>query len=113
MSKQLEHTTSSGNVFADLGFENPEEMQFRSQLAMMIKDVIQKRKWNQTHAAEVLGVSQSDVSNIYNGKIDKFTIDRLLRFLRLLQRDIVFSTKTTRQPKGRFILRTGTHAQTA
>ncbi len=43
-TKKIEVTESSGNVFADLGFKNPEEMMAKANLAILIGDTIKKRK---------------------------------------------------------------------
>jgi len=92
-------TESSGNVFADLGFKNPEEMVLRAELAMTIEAVIRSKGWTQTKAAECLGISQSDVSDITRGKVKKFTIDRLFHLLLLLKHDIKISVRHA--PKNR------------
>jgi predicted XRE-type DNA-binding protein len=71
---------SSGNVFADLGF-SPEEstlLGMRSQLMGELRLVIRDRGWTQAKAAEVLGVSQSRVSDLMRGKWDKFSLDTLI-----------------------------------
>lgn len=34
--------------------------------------------WSQSEAAENLGISQPRVSNMLNGKLDKFSVDTLL-----------------------------------
>lgn len=57
---------SSGNVFADLGF-SPEEatlLAMRSQLMGELRLTIREPGWTQAKSAEVLGVSQSRVSDL-------------------------------------------------
>lgn len=71
---------SSGNVFADLGF-SPEEstlLAMRSQLMGELRLIIQERGWTQAKTAEVLGVSQSRVSDLIRGKWEKFSLDMLI-----------------------------------
>ena len=55
-------TPSSGNVFADLGFENPEEMLLKAELVRQISLAIKEKGLNQYQAAEVLGIDQPKVS---------------------------------------------------
>jgi len=73
-------TESSGNVFADLGFSAEEStlLAMRSQLMGELRLVIRDRGWTQAKAAEVLGVSQSCVSDLMRGKWEKFSLDILI-----------------------------------
>lgn len=84
-------TTSSGNIFADLGFDNPEEAQAKSDLALLIYSIIKKKKITQKQAAELLGIDQPKVSNIICGRLSGFTMDRLMKYLITLGYDIEIS----------------------
>jgi phage-related protein/predicted XRE-type DNA-binding protein len=81
MSKNIGAEIRSGNVFADLGFDNPEEELLKAKLAREIRAIIKRRRLTQTKAAELLGMKQPDISAIVTGRIGKFTIDRLVRCL--------------------------------
>jgi predicted XRE-type DNA-binding protein len=81
MSSPKKVTASSGNVFADLGFANPEEELLKAKLVRKIRGIIQRRKPTQTKAATMLGLKQPDVSALINGRVGKFSIDRLVRCL--------------------------------
>jgi predicted XRE-type DNA-binding protein len=81
MSKPKKVTASSGNVFADLGFDNPEEELFKAKLVREIRGIIKRRKLTETKAAAVLGLKQPDVSALVTGRVGKFSIDRLVRCL--------------------------------
>jgi predicted XRE-type DNA-binding protein len=59
MSKPKKVTASSGNVFADLGFGNPEEELFKAKLVRENRGIIRRRKLTQTK----LGLQQPDVSH--------------------------------------------------
>ncbi|WP_119270691.1 helix-turn-helix domain-containing protein [Taklimakanibacter deserti] len=79
-----EHTgteLSSGNVFADLGFDNPEEELLKAKLAREIRAIIKRRRLTQAKAASLLGMKQPDISAIVTGRTGKFSIDRLVRCL--------------------------------
>lgn len=92
MSKQdIEYEIGSGNVFADLGLPNPEERLLKARLASTIYDIIEARGWTQKHAAEVLGVSQPDVSKMTRGILKDFSVERLLHFLSRLEQRITIS----------------------
>jgi predicted XRE-type DNA-binding protein len=78
----------SGNVFADLGYPNPEEHLMKIELAHAIGTVIASRKLTQTAAAEMTGLRQPDVSDITRGRVREFSTDRLLRVLNALDQDV-------------------------
>ncbi len=78
--EKLKITESSGNVFIDLGF-SPEEatiLAMRSQLMGELRIKIRDEGWTQAEAAEILGVSQSRVSDLTRGKFEKFSLDMLI-----------------------------------
>ena len=74
-------TESTGNVFADLDFANPEEELLKAKLVREIRAIIKRRKLTQTKAAAMLGLKQPDVSALVTGRVGKFSIDRLVRCL--------------------------------
>jgi predicted XRE-type DNA-binding protein len=78
----------SGNVFADLGFADAEERQTKLRLAVMINDIIARRRITQVEAAGLLNVSQPKVSALANYKLDGFSSERLMAFLTALDRDV-------------------------
>jgi predicted XRE-type DNA-binding protein len=82
---------SSGNVFADIGVKNPHEYLAKAKLAAEILKVIQSRRLTQTEAGHRLGVTQSKVSALLNGRLDGFSTDRLIRFLNMLGCDVQIS----------------------
>ncbi len=71
-AKDFDYTVGSGNVFADLGLPNPEERQLKVKIASLIYDVIEERGWTQKHSAEVLGITQPDVSKLTRGILKTF-----------------------------------------
>jgi len=91
--EKVEITESSGNVYADLGFKNPEEMMAKANLAILISGTIKKRKLKQKKAAELMGIDQPKVSAILRGRLSGFTIERLMRFLMALGMDIIIEAK--------------------
>ena len=71
---------SSGNVFVDLGY-SPDEaaiLQMRADLMADLRKFIKARKLTQLKAAEMLGVSQSRVSDLARGKWEKFSLEMLI-----------------------------------
>jgi predicted XRE-type DNA-binding protein len=88
MSDDITVHDSSGNVFADLRVENPEEYLAKSELAAEILRIIQRRRLTQTEAGKLLGLRQPKVSDLLRGRLDGFSTDRLLRFITLLGYDV-------------------------
>jgi len=86
--KNLEIVVGSGNVFSDLGFDNAREMLVKSALAQAIASKLEKLGLTQALAAEILGIDQPKVSYLIRGKLDAFSISRLMRFVTLLGTDV-------------------------
>jgi predicted XRE-type DNA-binding protein len=78
----------SGDVFVDLGFADAAERRLRVQLAQRINGLIAERELTQSKAAALFGVSQPHVSDLKNYKLTRFSSERLLRLLTLLDRDV-------------------------
>jgi len=53
----------------------------KSKLVMVLVDMIKRENWSQVEAAENLGVSQPRISNLFSGKLDKFSVDKLLEMI--------------------------------
>ena len=80
MSDDLQIMPSSGNVFEDLGFgEESKYLLAKSRLMHGLERYIRAKGWTQVQAAEAFGVHQPVVSNLVNGKLSQFTLDRLLK----------------------------------
>jgi len=76
--RQLKITKSSGNVFADLGFPNPEQELLKARLTLQIYQVIKQRELTQAQAGEILGIKQPHVSGLMPrplGKLFSRTLD--------------------------------------
>ena len=81
-------TVSSGNVFADLEFPNAEELQAKAALANQIASIVTHRHLTQVETAGILGTRQPKVSELLTGRLDGFSIERLIRYLNALDRDV-------------------------
>jgi len=91
--EEIEFEEGSGNVFADLGFENPEEELMKSDLTAQISHIIKTKKLTQTQVARILGVTQPRISSLLSGDLDLFSIEKLMKFLQLLGQDIEIVVK--------------------
>ena len=93
MSKEIDIQVSSGNIFADLGLPNSDEMLMKAELVRQITEIVSQRKLNQVQAAEVLGIDQPKVSALMRGKLTGFSTERLFRFLNALGCDVQIVVK--------------------
>lgn len=95
---------SSGNVFEDLGLPERAEQLAKPEIAARISSIIGRRGLTQIQAAKVLGVNQTDVSDLTRGKLSGFSTDRLFRFLTALGQGIKLSFRgeSTRTERGTF-----------
>ncbi len=91
--EEIEYEVSSGNVFQDFGYANPEEAKAKWDLAFLIRSVIEDKELTQDMAAELMGIDQPKVSKITRGILSEFTIERLMRYLVALGIDIEIKPK--------------------
>jgi len=109
--EDVEIVEGSDNPFADTGFTKPAEALAKADLAHQIYNIIKSRKLTQKQAAKIMGIAQPKVSDIIRGKLSRYSIDRLMRFLRLLGRDIEIRVKkptTRRKPAKLQVVSTNT-----
>jgi predicted XRE-type DNA-binding protein len=90
----------SGNIFADLGFANPQQEQIKAHLALQIYRTLKKRGLTQAKAGEILGVKQPHVSNLMRGRSGTFSVGRLMEFLTALGQDVEITVRPTRKQHG-------------
>lgn len=86
--KREKVVAGSGNVFQDLGFADSEDRKLRVQLAVRLNELIDELHISQTAVAKRFGVPQPHVSDLRNYKLSRFSSERLVRFITLLDRDI-------------------------
>ena len=78
----------SANVFADLGLGDADELFTRAKLGFHVYQLLTARKLKQREIAELLGIKQPEVSHLLNGHFSRFTTDKLLDFLRKLDKKV-------------------------
>jgi predicted XRE-type DNA-binding protein len=98
-------TRSSGNVFADLGLPDADQLLAKADLAIEITSVIEERGLTQAEAADLIGVDQPKVSALVNGRLDGFSMERLYRFLNALGRDVEIVVRPKPKSRGEAKLR--------
>ena len=90
MGKEKTETVDaeSGDVLVDLGFADASVRKLRVELAMRLNELIADRRLTQAGAAQLFGIPQPHVSELKHYKLSRFSSERLLRFVTLLDRDV-------------------------
>ena len=94
----IEFAEGSGNVFADLGLKDSDQLMARGQIGFYVFRILEDRKMKQREIAEVLGIAQPEVSHLMNGHFSRFTTDKLLDFLKRLDQKV--RIEVSRRHKG-------------
>ena len=97
MSKRKAHEVAveigTGNVYADLGYPDADEMQIKAQLVTKIAEIIGRKGITRTQAAKLLEMSQPKLSNLLRGQFRGFSERRLMDCLTKLGRDVQIVVK--------------------
>lgn len=106
--EKIEVHVGSGNVFADLGLPNADELLLKSQIVVELHRAIKARKLTQSAAAKRIGIAQPDLSNVLRGRFRGFSTERLMRMVTAFGRDIdiVVKAPKARRKVGRIRLMT-------
>jgi predicted XRE-type DNA-binding protein len=94
-SQNILITESSGNVFVDLGIENPGLELAKAKMAHRIRFVIKERNLTQDEAANIIGVKRPRISEVINGKIAHCSFDRLYKYLEALDSSLSITVMET------------------
>lgn len=80
----IEYESGSGNVFADLGLEDADELYTRAALGAQVVNMLKERGCTQAEAAKLLGIKQPEVSALMCARFHRFSQERLIGFLNKL-----------------------------
>jgi predicted XRE-type DNA-binding protein len=83
-AEPIEFTESSGNVFADLGLPDADELHARATLSLIVARTIRHGGLTQAEAAKLLGTTQPKISELMRGRLAGFSMERLFRYLNAL-----------------------------
>jgi predicted XRE-type DNA-binding protein len=89
-SSHIEYEESSGNVFADLGLKDAEELHARGLIGLHVLDLLEERGLHkQKEIGDFLNLKQPEVSKLMNGDFTRFSEGRLMGFLRKLDQKVL------------------------
>ena len=104
MSKQktrdVDVVMGTGNVYADLGYDDADEMLIKAQLVAKIAEIIKLKGITQTQAAALLEMPQPKLSNLLSGRFRGFSERRLMDCLTKLGRDVQIVVKAAPRSRG-------------
>ena len=100
----VDHATSSGNVFADLGLADSTERLVKSQLAAALQRSMAEMGLTQTAAATRIGIPQPKLSKILRGRFDGISEAYLTEGLRRLGHDVEIRVKPRHEGIGAMLV---------
>jgi predicted XRE-type DNA-binding protein len=98
--KGVEVVMGTGNVYADLGYGDSDEMVIKAQLVTKIAEIIKRKGLTQTEAAALLGMPQPKLSNLLRGQFRGVSERRLMDCLTRLGRDVQIVVKAAPRSRG-------------
>jgi predicted XRE-type DNA-binding protein len=89
----IEIEQGSGNVYADLGLVDADELLVKAQLAAKIGSILKARQLTQVQAAHILAMPQPKVSDMLRGKFRGISESKMIDCLARLGLDIQIVVK--------------------
>jgi len=101
MAKREKVTYSASSAFHALGLPDADDLVLRAELMRKLGEIIAARGLTQVEAGALLKMDQPRVSALLNGKVAKFSTERLLKALNDLGQDVELRITPARKRKGR------------
>jgi predicted XRE-type DNA-binding protein len=98
MKRKANIIAGSGNIFADLNLPDAETHFLKAQIVSEIYRLTKERKLTQVRAGKRMGISQPEVSRMFKGHFREYSIERLMEFLTLFDRDVEIVAKPHKKP---------------
>jgi predicted XRE-type DNA-binding protein len=99
-TQRIKVEAGSGNIFADLGLPDAEEMLLKAQIVVQLHSLIEAHKLTQTEAAKRIGIGQPDLSNVLRWRFCGYSVERLMRMLTAFDRDVEITVRPRRRKTG-------------
>lgn len=101
MAKKSDETVTrgSGNVFADIGLDQPEEALAKARIVETIADLLAREKMSQQEVGKLVRLTQPQISRLMRGDTREFSYERLMRVLTALGQDVEITIRRTRDRK--------------
>lgn len=83
----IEIQESSGNVYADLGFADADDMLAKARMTMTLDTAIKSRGWTSQKAAAALGVRKAKLRKVLDGRLHKVSARELASWVTAMTSD--------------------------
>jgi predicted XRE-type DNA-binding protein len=100
-----DYVISSGNVFQDLALAKPSERLAKAKLASIINDLYERRELTLKEAVKLLGIGRQELSDLQNGRLKEFSMERLFSLLEALEQQIVITVTDKARVNSIFIIK--------
>lgn len=101
----------TSNIFADLGYSDPDTHLVKAQLIDRISIVIASKNLTQSSAAEIMSVSQPDLSRYLKGQFRDVSVERIMRMLARLGCTVDIVVKEPGRKRANSVIHVGVAAQ--
>lgn len=98
--ESIEVYQGSGNVFADIGLKDADELYARACIGIEVLRILTEQELKQREIAALLDIRQSEVSHLMNGHFSRFSEGKLLGFLKKLDRKVTLVITQPDQNQG-------------
>jgi len=88
----------SGNVFADIGLKDADELLLKAKLVAKVAQLIEKKGLTQAEIARRTGLDQPKVSRLLRGQLSGFSADRLFGILNRLGHSVEVRISVKERP---------------
>ncbi len=88
MREPVEFEASSGNIFADLGLPDAETHLLKARIVSELYRIVHARKLTQVKAGQIMGITQPEVSRMFKGHFQEYSVERLMGFLTAFNQDV-------------------------
>ncbi len=88
---------SSGNVFADLGFDDADELLARGKIGIQVLRLLKQRNLKQQEISKIISITKPEVSDLMKGEFQHFSEGKLLNFLKRLDMEVILYLRPRNQ----------------
>lgn len=97
MSPRIKITKADENIFNDIGLPDAEGHFLKAQIISEIYRLVNERRLTQSQAGKRMGITQPEVSRMFKGQFQEYSIERLMGFLTAFDRDIEIIARPQRR----------------
>ena len=93
VTRTIEVYEGGGNVYADLGYPDADQMLVKAKLVRKISEIVRTKGLTQVETAKILGLTQPKVSALLRGQFRGVSERKLIYCLTSLGRDVEIVVK--------------------